>query len=176
MKKTATKKIVENTIPTQTIEMTKSFPTMSSFTIKATIPTGAYSNISPEMTFNDCSFEDVTTIIMPRMEDMFIKYLGFNDKVTEHLKAVAEAQKRTSVPVQPAPVVPQTPMQPASVIPTTTNITSPSMINAMGVIESSKTVPALTLIKKQIADSVKLTVDEQNILNDIIDKKLVELN
>ncbi len=163
MKKTATKKIVDDI---STIEVKSSFPTMSSFTIKATIPTGAYSNISPEMTFTDCSFDDVENTIMPKMEEMFAKYLGYNDRVTEMLKQQSK-QSVPSMPAQPAPM-PQAP-----VIPTTT--VSPSMANALAVVESQKTVPALNLIKKQIADSVKLTVDEQNILNDIIDKKLVEL-
>lgn len=160
-----------------------SFPTMSSFTIKATIPTGAYSNISPEMTFTDCSFDDVENTIMPKMEEMFAKYLGFNDRVIAQQKE-QELQRKANIAsliasVQPTVVAvqeqsTQTPLTQTQEQASQTPV-SPSMINALAVVESSKTVPALTLMKKQIADSVKLTVDEQATLNALINKKLAGL-
>lgn len=173
MKKTDKKTV------TPTIEIAPSFPTMSSFTIKATIPTGAYSNISPEMTFTDCSFDDVENTIMPKMEEMFAKYLGYNDRVTEMLKQEKLALQVKGVECAPAPVVQQNPTTvvdaPQDNVPPVAPTVSPSMANALAVIESAKTIPALETMKRKIADSVKLTVDEQNTLNTIIDEKLGEL-
>lgn len=157
-----------------TIEVKASFPTMSSFTIKATIPTGAYSNISPEMTFTDCSFDDVENTIMPKMEEMFVKYLGFNDRVkVPH--AVSTSSVASTKPTQPAPVVPQVQIVPEPVTENSTVPLSPSMANALAVIESAKTIPALNTMKRKIADSVKLTLEEQDKLNIIIDEKLAGL-
>ncbi len=179
MKKTATKKTVEVTENT----LTQSFPTMSSFTIKATIPTGAYSNISPEMTFTDCSFDDVENTIMPKMEEMFAKYLGYNDRVIAQQKE-QELQRKANIAsliasVQPtvvAPVTPpQTPVTPTQEQANQTPV-SPSMANALAVIESAKTIPALDTMKRRIADSVKLNIIEQNELFAIIDDKLAGLS
>jgi len=173
-----TKKTDKKTVEvTPTMEVKPSFPTMSSFTIKATIPTGAYSNISPEMTFNDCSFDDVTKVIMPRMEDMFLRYLGFNDKVIAQQKLIEEALRKANTPTPVVPVAPVvTPTDSTKEVITGIQGASPSMANALKVVDEAKTVSALTLIKKSVADSVKLTVDEQNTLNSIINDKIAELS
>lgn len=177
MTKKTDKKIVE---VTPTVEIKQSFPTMSSFTIKATIPTGAYSNISPEMTFNDCSFDDVTKVILPRMEDMFLRYLGFNDKVIAQQKLIEEALRKANTPAPATPEHPAIAKLPHEVSTSTEGsgpaVNSPSMANALKVVDEAKTVSALTLIKKSVADSVKLTVDEQVTLNLIINDKIAELS
>jgi hypothetical protein len=86
-KKTTTKKVSEEKITQPTnpnIEIT--MPKVATFVIKATIPTGSYANIQPELTFNDVSLVEINKLIMPQIDAMFVKYHNYNEKVANFVK------------------------------------------------------------------------------------------
>jgi hypothetical protein len=115
------------------VEFKHSFPLVSCFTIKATIPTGQYANIQPEMVLNDLSFEDIDNIVMPKIELMFEKYLNFNDRI-------GEQQKINNAPVVPEP--------------------SQAYQTAYNALISAKNPEAKTAIREQIKVSKKLKPEE----------------
>ncbi len=114
-KKTTTKKVSEEKITQPTnpnIEIT--MPKVATFVIKATIPTGSYANIQPELTFNDVSLVEINKLIMPQIDAMFIKYHNYNEKVANFVKqqenqakayAQAQAQTQAQAPKVETPVV-----------------------------------------------------------------------
>jgi hypothetical protein len=112
-KKTTTKKVSEEKITQPTnpnIEIT--MPKVATFVIKATIPTGSYANIQPELTFNDVSLVEINKLIMPQIDAMFIKYHNYNEKVANFIKqqenqakAYAQAQTQAQAPKVETPVV-----------------------------------------------------------------------
>lgn len=105
-KKTTTKKVSEEKITQPTnpnIEIT--MPKVATFVIKATIPTGSYANIQPELTFNDVSLIEINKLIMPQIDAMFVKYHNYNEKVANFVKqqenqAKAYAQAQTQAQAQ----------------------------------------------------------------------------
>jgi hypothetical protein len=126
------------------------FPRIESFVIKATIPTGQYANIQPEMTINDVTIEDVENIILPKIDAMIEKYLNFNDVVLQN----RNAQKAVA---PQAPVAPQVPT-------TTVTEKSNAFINAENMLVSAQNPDAVQVIKQQITNSIKLTDAEKKVL------------
>jgi len=126
MKKQTTKKeVVEVTVA-------NAFPLVSTFTIKATIPTGQYANIQPEITVNDITFEEIDTIIMPKIESMFMHYHNFNEKITEKLKQ-AQTENNQSI------------------------LESQAFVLAKNALTAAKSPEAKLAVQQQISMSKKLT-------------------
>lgn len=121
----------KKTTTTAEVTVQKSFPIISSFTIKATIPTGAYANIQPEIVVNDVTFDDIEKLIMPKIDEMFIKYHNFIDNITK-------------IPTT-AKVVSQEPTE------------SVAFMTAKNALTSAKSPEAKLAVQKQISMSKKLT-------------------
>lgn len=117
----------KKTTTTAEVTVANAFPMISSFTIKATIPTGAYANIQPEIVVNDVTFDDIENIIMPKIDEMFVKYHNFCDNIKN------------------IPVVPTTPAE------------SVAFITAKNALTSAKSPEAKLAVQQQISMSKKLT-------------------
>ena len=68
-------------------------PQLQSYTIKATIPTGNYANIQPEITVTAGSMEEAKSVVMPHIQSMYREYSDITLKtkgVTELLKSFSE--------------------------------------------------------------------------------------
>lgn len=125
--------MAKKTTTTAEVTVANAFPMISSFTIKATIPTGAYANIQPEIVVNDVTFDDIEKIIMPKIDEMFVKYHNFCDNIKN---------------IPTAPVVPSTPTE------------SVAFITAKNALTSAKSPEAKLAVQEQIKVSKKLTQDE----------------
>lgn len=117
----------KKTTTTAEVTVANSFPMISSFTIKATIPTGAYANIQPEIVVNDVTFDDIEKIIMPKIDEMFVKYHNFCDNIK-------------NIPVAPS-----------------THTESVGFITAKNALTSAKSPEAKLAVQQQISMSKKLT-------------------
>ena len=127
--------MAKKTTTNNEITVANAFPMISSFTIKATIPTGAYANIQPEIVVNDVTFEDIENVIMPKIDEMFIKYHNFSDNIK-------------NIPTAPKSTVP--------VVPVVQN-ESPAFITAKNALTSAKSPEAKLAVQQQISMSKKLT-------------------
>lgn len=121
----------KKTTTTAEVTVANSFPMISSFTIKATIPTGAYANIQPEIVVNDVTFDDIEKIIMPKIDEMFVKYHNFCDNIK-------------NIPTT-AKVISQEPTE------------SVAFITAKNALTSAKSPEAKLAVQQQISMSKKLT-------------------
>lgn len=119
--------MAKKTTTTAEATVSNAFPMISSFTIKATIPTGAYANIQPEIVVNDVTFDDIEKIIMPKIDEMFVKYHNFCDNIKN------------------IPVAPSTPTE------------SVGFITAKNALTSAKSPEAKLAVQQQISMSKKLT-------------------
>lgn len=124
----------KKTTTTAEVTVANAFPMISSFTIKATIPTGAYANIQPEITVNDVTFDDIEKLIMPKIDEMFVKYHNFCDNIK-------------NIPTT-AKVISQEPTE------------SVGFITAKNALTSAKSPEAKLAVQQQIGVSKKLTQDE----------------
>lgn len=123
----------KKTTTTAEVTVANTFPMISSFTIKATIPTGAYANIQPEIVVNDVTFDDIEKIIMPKIDEMFVKYHNF----TDNIKNTPTAPVANNVPVE-----------------------SVAFITAKNALTSAKSPEAKLAVQEQIKVSKKLTEQE----------------
>jgi len=120
----------KKTTTTAEATVANAFPMISSFTIKATIPTGAYANIQPEIVVNDVTFDDIEKIIMPKIDEMFVKYHNFCDNIK-------------NIPVAP-----------------TAPVESVAFITAKNALTSAKSPEAKSAVQEQVKVSKKLTPQE----------------
>lgn len=68
-------------------------PQLQSYTVKATIPTGNYANIQPEITVTAESMEEAKAVVMPHIQSMYREYsdIALKSKgITEILKSFNE--------------------------------------------------------------------------------------
>ena len=104
-----------------------------SYTIRAVIRTGEYTNIAPEIVVEARTISDAEEILLPHIESLFDKYLNFTEKPREVKKEASEPKKEVS------------------------NTTSEAFEKAKSAIDNCMTVEALDLIEKKINESEKLT-------------------
>ncbi len=96
--------------------------TLTSFTMKALIPTMAYGNISTEITVQAHSIEEAHAFCMPYVQDMYKSYAdvplnGRTPNIFPQKASVTETEKIVTPPT-PAPVpMPSQPPMPAAQVP-----------------------------------------------------------
>jgi len=164
---------------TKEVDIKSEFPTIATFTIKATISTGSYSNISPELTINNISIEDIDNIILPKLDSLFDRYIGFNDKVAMNHsieKARAIVQNTPSqLPVDEVGVVlPEVDIETQSASDETRKyIASEKLQKALDMIESAQSKDPLEQIHVAVEKSVNLNDEEKNMAKFKIQEKLM---
>lgn len=147
--------------------------TLTSYTIKATISTGPYSNIQPEITVTAPSIEDANSVVLPQIEALFDKYLNISER--QNTPAPVIAPKAT-----PAPEVKKAPEEKveeksAVKLEPTEEATAP-YAKAKKAIMSCNSIEALNLVNNQISKSTKLMDNEKKALSIYIDQKTKEIN
>lgn len=172
--KSAPKKTVEKKVATVKASKQKAPKfKLISYTMKATIPTGQYANIQPEVTVQAASIEAAERAVMPYFETLFAKYRDGGIKPVESVRPVASTVP-TIVPLSApkAPEVPKTPIAPA----TATIVLTAPFNRAKDTIGSCLSLEALGLVEGQVEKSEKLIPDEKQQLAAIILLKRKELN
>jgi hypothetical protein len=153
-----------------------------SYTVRATIPTGMYANIIPEITIKAATLEIAERAVMPHIEALFAKY-----REGDRAPIKKEDIKPGKVIVVPPVVLPpqHTPetMQPVvktgDVTPETTASTivlTVPFTRAKTAIESCASLGALALIEEQVRVSPKLIDSEKQLLAPEILKKRKTFN
>jgi hypothetical protein len=154
-----------------------------SYTVRATIPTGMYANIIPEITIKAATLEIAERAVMPHIEALFAKYReGVPVNVNVPIRPVVK-------PVAPAPViteVKQAISQSVEVPKVETVVTTASaepaivltvpFTRAKTAIESCASLGALALIEEQVRVSPKLIDSEKQLLAPEILKKRKTFN
>ncbi len=168
-----------------------------SYTMKAIIPTGMYSNLQPEITVEAESIEHAERAVMPHIEALFAKYReGSVPTVTKGLatNSIIESLK---VPETPKNINPAkntkivNPNESLAVDPNRSTATaSPEMEKkvenmivmsqpfnrAKSAVNSCVSADALKLVDDQISKSSKLIDSEKAELRKIVDAKKKELS
>jgi len=141
---------------------------LTSFTVKATIATGAYSNICPEITVYSETIEEARSYCMPIIEDMFKQYTGYLENKVEIKPSVKITQTITPINVVTNKKEPEM------------NITIKEETEAFKAAEktiaSCYSLEALKLIEDRIAKSTKLTEKEKLALNFNLIAKSTEIS
>ena len=130
------------------------------FTIKAIIPTGAYANISPEITVEAETLDQANDYVMPFIESMYAKYLNMNERPPQ-----TSAKVCSPAPTKPAPVAPPAPTEPAPVAPEPAKKLEPTgsvaFIKAEQAVKSCNSKEALAVVENQINVSTRLLPKEK---------------
>lgn len=148
-----------------------------SYTIKATIPTGQYANIQPEVTVSAESIEAAERAVMPYIETLFARYRdgGVQSIVARSAAPGAVVPVITSkqpVPPTPAAVV----VKESEPTPTPAIVLTVPFTRAKGALESCTSLEAFELVMKQIRASTKLISTEKVELEILAAKKSLDLN
>lgn len=163
-----------------------------SYSMKAIIPTGMYSNLQPEIVVEAESLEQAERAVMPHIEALFTKYRSDSNvmpQAVRHEKAVevkpapvatpAQAQKAPeSVPAQPTAQAKETPVKPVEPVQQSSAPVELSVPfqRAESAVKSCNSKEALKLVESQITKSVKLTQEEKNTLIMMVSDKAQTLN
>lgn len=157
----------ETEVPAPVVEIeTVTTPRLVSYKITATIRTGEYQNIVPEIMVEGGTIEEARTILTQEIDTIRSKY--------------DPSVRRVVAPVQPKPVVPAPTTTAAPAILVATNEQAPEPApapvlstpfqTAEKVILAAKSNDALDMIEAQIKKSVKLNnVEKDTLLMMIID-------
>lgn len=132
-----------------------------SYTVRATIPTGAYSNICPEVTVKAKTLEEAERAVMPHIEKLFAKYRDGNGTPPPEKVEVGTILKKEEV--TPAVEVPKP-------------VLAAPFNEAKKRIDMCTNTEALNVISKRIEISEKLIDSEKAILRDLVAKKEFELS
>ena len=148
------------------------------YTIRATIPTGAYSNICPEVTVKAESLEVAERAVMPHIERLFAKYRDGSGQSKEIREEVVQpvypplAPVNTPVQNNPTNIVQSTPI---GSVPLTSEAPKPILAapyqKAQQAVNSCTSLEALTLIRAQVEKSEKLVDGEKSNLRSLIAAK-----
>ncbi len=156
---------------------------LTSFSIKATIPTMMYGNIMPEIVVSAPNLEMAQAYALPVIEDLFRTYcetpLKKHEKVTSvERKVEVPAGIVGAIGIAPgAPTVPGTaPVAPAKAPEKKDEPTGPAVktdpyIKAENAIASAMSKEALDLVHDKIKASVKINEDDKQFLFDLIINK-----
>ena len=155
-----------------------------SYTVKATIPTGMYANIQPEITVEAVSLEVAERAVMPHIEALFAKYReGDRPQLKkEDVKPGVVLVIPPTLPPQHTPETMQPVVKTGDVTPETVATTEPAIVltvpftRAKTAIESCTSIEGLALIEDQVGKSVKLIDSEKQILATEILKKRKTFN
>jgi hypothetical protein len=146
------------------------------YTIRATIPTGAYSNICPEVIVKAESLEIAERAVMPHIERLFAKYRDTNGQSREIVEVAPQTLPVASVVIPTAPVVQPVAVANAPVAPIVTPapvtvLNNVPMQRAAQAINSCTSIEALNLITAQVKKSEKLTEAEKSNAYSLINVK-----
>lgn len=160
-----------------TTKKTKSNVKLTSYTIKAVIPTGPYANVQPEIVVSAPSLKEAQDYVLPHIDSLFEKYLNLSDrpkpKVAVKETPAPKEEKPTAATfdfskAKPAPVAPPTPtVEPEPI--------AGPFEKAKAAITSCKSVEALNLILTKIEASVKLDALDKADLQTFANEKRTEL-
>lgn len=180
-----TKKTIKKEVKPKVVAASKEKPPkfkLISYTLKATIPTGQYANIQPEITVEAKTIEQAERAVMPYIETLFARYRDGGVKPIEPTVA------RTVTPVTPPPAPAKAPVAPvaAAVVPKPSvapvaPVASPIVLTvpfnrAKGAIDSCMSNEALKLVADQVEKSTKLIDTEKVELRKLVAAKSAQLN
>lgn len=143
----------------------KSTVKLTSYTIKAVIPTGAYANIQPEITVSAENLQDAENYVIPHINKLFEDFLN-------------KSERRTVVPKV---VVAEKVVAPTEVTKITVDgqptgmIVNDSFAKAQSMIDAALDEGALMIIKDKIMKSVKLEENQKGALVTNLLTKLKEI-
>ena len=173
------KKVIEKTmkeaIKDKTITLVKKEkvikktpPMLCSYTIKATISTGAYSNIQPEITVYSETIEEAEKILLPHIEALYDKYLDYTNrpKINYYGKSIPPKELVTEAPKE---LVQEAPKEDVPYV-------SEPFTKAKNAVLGCKNIEAVNLISAKIERSEKLNNREKLDLSVFIIGKIEELN
>jgi hypothetical protein len=150
------------------------------YTVKATIPTGAYANICPEVVVEAETLEQAERAVMPHIEALFAKYReGGEIKVNYPPVSPTIVYGPATGPMTPKVYVGD---DMSTTITSSTTAVAPAITmsepfnRAKRAIEGCTTVEASQLIEDQVGKSVKLTGDEKQQLFTLVLLKRKEIN
>lgn len=129
---------------------------LMSYTIKAFIPTGPYSNVQPEITVEASSIPEANEYVLPEIDKLFDLYLNKSEKRTESSVTVTK-----DIPVTPkveAPVV-----------------KSETFLKAENAINNAQQKEVLVIIIDQILASKRLDETEKQELIGLVGVRKVAL-
>lgn len=145
-----TKKIVKKVVEVPEPEIV-SGPRLVSYKITATIRTGEYQNVIPEIMVEGGTIDEARTILTKEIDTLKAKY---DPNVRKVVAPAVAPQPTTQAPVEPQGVQKSEPF-----------------LAAEKVIVAAKSIGALDMIETQIDKSVKLSGDEK----DELKLKIIEL-
>lgn len=161
-----------------------------SYSVTAIIPTGNYSNIQTSVTVEAETMEIAERAVMPHIERMFAKYRDTNGQARTVVDEPVQFPGQATLPIVPV-VIPTTPtVQPVAVTsganmpvapivtptPTQPNTVLANVFDkASKAVSSCTSMDALTLVRKQISISEKLSDGEKSNLMSLCAEKEFQL-
>ncbi len=143
---------------------------MISYSIRMTIPTGAYANIIPEIIVKAGTVEEAEAYVIPHMNKLWKEYFMCSERLNQPAKLAEkapEAPKMPPVVENPAPVVADEAVPaPASAV---------ALNKATQAIASCMSKEALALIEAQVEKSVKLNDENKVALRVLLTEKMKDL-
>ncbi len=175
-----TDKKVSKPVAKKVVKAAKSTVKLTSYSIKAIIPTGPYANIQAEIVVNAGSLEEAKAYTLPHIDGLFEEYLNKSDRKNVAVVTVKEtvAAPKTTAPAEKAlkkEPEPTTQKGEAKPVPAAEVVGSVPFEKAKSAINSCLSADALELIAKQVEKSVKLNGMEKLDLGMIITTKGREL-
>lgn len=156
----------------------KSTVKLVTFSVKATIPTGQFANIIPEIVVTAATLEEAKAYALPQMEALYDQYLNF----LENRKEIKAGEVRTVEPAVKAPQTAETSQKtddkgvfPAPKAPVQAGGTSEAFQKAKTAIDSAYMPDAIELLGKQIQKSERLTDDEKKQLAVLVEARSQEI-
>ncbi len=152
-----------------------------SYTLKAVIPTGQYSNIQPEITVTADTIQDAERFVMPYIEELFAKYRDGGIKQITAQAPIVLTPKNESTPAIGI-AVPLVSIAVPDSIDTKVSEQKPAIVlsfplsRAKKAVESCLGLDALKLVSDQIAKSQKLIESEKKDLMILVAAKHAELS
>lgn len=163
---------------------------LTSFTMKAVIPTMQYGNLQPEITVEASSIEEASTVVLPYINWLFEQYSEATPKFLIK-QAVAKNNKPTVEDLKDLGIIPNedkvqdtgrgTPGGSVKITPPEApkedvSPVSEAFTKAKKAIDSSMSIEATQIIEDQIQKSVKLTPEEKPKLLEAVLLKRKEIN
>lgn len=149
--------------------------TLTSYSIKAIIPTGPYANIQAEIVVNAGSLDDAKGYVIPHINTLFEEFLNKSERRNVQVTVKETPAKATQDPQDTSAGV-LSKSQPKATVTATADVAgSIPFEKAKAAINSCLSQDALELIAKQIERSVKLNSMEKLDLGSVIVAKGKEL-
>ncbi len=139
---------------------------MISYSIRMTIPTGAYANIIPEIIVKAGTVEEAEAYVIPHMNKLWKEYFMCSERPVKPAEKAPEASKPLPEEVKTVPVVAEAVPAPASAV---------ALNKATQAIASCMSKEALDLISAQVEKSVKLNDENKVALRVLLTEKMKDL-